>query len=526
MIEPLRIPEACGRLAASPPLPSLGAFVCQASSDGADRRRAGPCAEREAWARGRRELLALAHAQTVRGDEAPVLPVDPSVPVLVTGHQPELYHPGVWVKGIIVDALCRASGFVGVNLTVDGDLASRVVDVPALSDGQWRRARVTLPGIHAGLPWSSQAPLDGDGWRALIDVLRQSLAPALHEVLGDFAACVAAARGVREARTLAESLLWARRAWEGESGAPRYFELPVSAMCDTLAFHAFAASLLARLPDLWQVHNDCLADYRRRNHVRTGAHPVPDLRRRDALWETPFWCLHRDGTRAGLFLEREAAGWQVRSKALAFGLLPGKAVDEWPLRLRAMLAEMGAALRPRALTLTLFTRRVLADVFLHGVGGARYERLGDEIAARFFGAAPSPWAVASASVCVVEHDGAGAQVDAETARDLRRRLRDMHYNPQRFASPEDPLVARKQALVAAMASASGSDKRHLNHELDQIDADLRARAAPARAAVAARLAAIELAEASRAALHWRGYPFVLFRPERVRRLVGAALHGA
>lgn len=525
MIGPFRVPAGCGSMLASPPLPSLSAFVCQAWRESAERRQAWRLAERDAWAEGRRELLAVAEAQTARGDEALALPHDLNAPVLVTGHQPELYPPGVWVKGFIADAVCRTSGVVGVNLTVDSDLASPAVDLPALSDGQWRRARVVLPGIRAGVPWSSQAPLGRDGWRALIDVLRGVLPSALHQVLGDFATCVARARAVREARTLAESLLWARRSWEAQSGPPRYLELPVSAMCDTFAFSAFAASLLTRLPDFWQIHNDCLAAYRRHHRVRSGAHPVPDLRRRDALWETPLWCVHADGTRAGLFAEREATGWRVRSKACSLGQLHDGATEDWPQQLRVMLGRVGAALRPRALTLTMFTRRALADVFLHGVGGARYERLGDEIAARFFGTAPAPWAVASASLCVAGHDGADADDDAETARDVRRRLRDMHHNPQRFALPEDPLAARKRALVAAIADASGPHKRHLNHELDQTDADLRVHIAPARAALVARLANLDAADASRAARHWRGYPFVLFRPEQLRRLVEAALRG-
>lgn len=510
-----------------PSLPALGACVQRAWREGVARREAWPAAEREAWEAARRELLAVARDETGRGDDVSVLSADPAAPVLVTGHQPELYHPGVWVKGFVVDAVCRAAGVVGVNLTVDADLASRVVDVPAFtSDGRWWRSRVILPGIRAGLPWSSQPPLDHAAWRALFDALRRSLVPSLHGVLGDFVACALKARGVREARTLAESLLWARRAWEGEHGPPRYLELPVSAMCDTVAFHAFAASLLSRMPDFWQAYNACLADYRRRQHVRTGAHPMPDLRRRDALWEAPFWCLHPDGTRAGLFIEREMAGWRVRSRDASFGRLEDAAVDAWPHDLRAMLARGGAALRPRAITLTMFTRRVLADVFVHGVGGARYERVGDAVAARFFRDASAPWAVASATLCVSTHDGTDATEGVESARVVGQQLRDLHYNPQRFALSNDATAARKRTLVAAIALASGDEKRRLNRALDEVDDDLRVRLAPARAALVERLAAAEVADASRAALHWRGYPFVLFRPARLRGLVADALDRA
>ena len=40
------------------------------------------------------------------------------------------------------------------------------------------------------------------------------------------------------------------------------------------------------------------------------------------------------------------------------------------------------------LTTTLFSRFLLGDLFIHGIGGAKYDELGDEIARRFFGIEP------------------------------------------------------------------------------------------------------------------------------------------
>ena len=46
--------------------------------------------------------------------------------------------------------------------------------------------------------------------------------------------------------------------------------------------------------------------------------------------------------------------------------------------------DLGVRLRTRALTTTMFCRFMLGDLFLHGIGGAKYDELGDEIARRFF----------------------------------------------------------------------------------------------------------------------------------------------
>src|SRR5262249_59771978 len=45
-------------------------------------------------------------------------------------------------------------------------------------------------------------------------------------------------------------------------------------------------------------------------------------------------------------------------------------------------------LRTRALTTTMFARLVLGDLFVHGIGGAKYDELGDEIDRAFFGFEP------------------------------------------------------------------------------------------------------------------------------------------
>ena len=50
--------------------------------------------------------------------------------------------------------------------------------------------------------------------------------------------------------------------------------------------------------------------------------------------------------------------------------------------------EAGISLAPKAVTLTLFARVFLADLFLHGVGGARYDEVTDGIMRRMYGIEP------------------------------------------------------------------------------------------------------------------------------------------
>src|SRR3954463_11268971 len=44
-----------------------------------------------------------------------------SVPFLLSGHQPELFHPGVWYKNFVLGSLARKLDGVGIHLLIDSD---------------------------------------------------------------------------------------------------------------------------------------------------------------------------------------------------------------------------------------------------------------------------------------------------------------------------------------------------------------------------------------------------------------------
>ena len=75
-------------------------------------------------------------------------------PLIVTGHQPELFHPGVWIKNFAAASIAGASGGVGLNLIVDNDIPkSTSIVVPAVNRQGIRLARVEFDR------WGGDAPL-------------------------------------------------------------------------------------------------------------------------------------------------------------------------------------------------------------------------------------------------------------------------------------------------------------------------------------------------------------------------------
>jgi hypothetical protein len=118
-------------------------------------------------------------------------------------------------------------------------------------------------------------------------------------------------------------------------------------------------------------------------------------------------------------------------------------------RLRT-LADHSVRLRTRALTTTLFSRFMLGDIFVHGIGGAKYDELGDEIARRFFGIEPPSFLTASMTLWLGVPAGEATPYDL--AR-INRNLRDLRFKPERYLSEQATgeirsLIEAKQDAIA------------------------------------------------------------------------------
>ena len=117
--------------------------------------------------------------------------------------------------------------------------------------------------------------------------VEEAIAPLVARPLID--AVLAAGRGGgRQHGNLGRALAQARHMLEGQWGLES-LELPLSSICDDQPFRWFAAHLLGDAARLREIHNACVAEYRRVNKVRSHTHPVPDLIEDDDWIEVPFW---------------------------------------------------------------------------------------------------------------------------------------------------------------------------------------------------------------------------------------------
>src|SRR5262245_13399924 len=104
-----------------------------------DDVRIGGLPLRELRALARREVLELA-SRASHGTGSDHYPShdwhgSPDAPLLLAGHQPELSHPGVWVKNFALSSLAKELDGIPLHLVVDTDtLKSTSLRFPVLRD--------------------------------------------------------------------------------------------------------------------------------------------------------------------------------------------------------------------------------------------------------------------------------------------------------------------------------------------------------------------------------------------------------
>lgn len=311
-------------------------------------------------------------------------------PVLVAGHQIEMYHPGVWVKNLVTDFASQKLSGRSVHLAVDTDTpkhlklrwpggAMHVSDDPAIVLGEW-----------SGLV---QAPSDAHRQK-LVHAFNASarewdfepmIQPFLQTLVSD------------RSSDLCDLVLHGSAAIDASLGLQRQNVRLTELLCGD-GFLAFAHQIGADIERFAQHYNAALADYRTEQKIDSRTRPMPDLLTTPQRIELPFWLDDLDaGTRIRAIAVRASDGWTLGGSP-SFRFDPSLDAHEAARALREHLKQHCLRLAPRALTLTMFVRLLLADQFVHGIGGARYDQVTDRIIRSYFGIEAPSFSVATATL--------------------------------------------------------------------------------------------------------------------------------
>lgn len=376
---------------------------------------------------------------------------DVEAPLISTGHQPELFHPGVWAKNIAADAIARPWKTAAWNLVVDNDLQGRSsVTIPAGTRDEPRLVELPFDTPQPPRPWEEATVASPElflsfGKRLEAALSKWGIVPWGASLWSEFAD--------ENASSVVSTLVRLRRRAE-QIWDVANLEHPLSRLASLESFRVFAASILVDAGDFRDRHNGALVDYRRRHRIRSESHPVAALQQDGEAIESPFWIWRAaDSQRGRLFVK-----WQGRSavevlrgtQSLISRSVRGGNCHSTVIELLEELEREGWKIRTRALTTTLFARLILTDLFIHGIGGAKYDELTDDIMRTFYRVDPPPFMVLTATLTLPFGEPLPSR-PGDFGRALWT-INDQRWNPERYLPlPERAeAVERKLTLVHSM----------------------------------------------------------------------------
>ena len=365
---------------------------------------------------------------------------DADGPIIVIGHQPELIHSGVWSKHVVAHRVARSLGGVAINLVVDND-SPRSADlrIPLVDQSGASLRTVRLPTPRSGQAHEQVQALSP----AQIAHLRVEVRNAM-EGRFEHSRMPAFFDGLQSSNDPAD---WVDQFVAGRRSVERLFDVELN---DLRVSHTWWSPLLAEMllnaDKFAEVYNRALAWYRHEFRVRGSNRPMPDLARRGDAIELPVWVYRRNEPRRRLFVARRGDVRLILAESEPIATcttIDTGICDPW---VAPLADETEWRLRPRALTLTIWARLFLADLFIHGIGGAKYDRISDRIIADYFGISPPEMACVSATMHMMPAD---RPADGEAPADCRDLIRDSTWNPQRHLE-NDPTMA---GLIEQRAAA-------------------------------------------------------------------------
>ncbi|HHT9137343.1 MAG TPA: hypothetical protein ACFYEK_08900 [Candidatus Wunengus sp. YC60] len=407
-----------------------------------------------------------------------------NIPIIQTGHEPILYHPGIWIKNHLIQSLTKRLGGIGVNMIVDNDGCNMgFMYVPILSEKSASVGKVSLVKNKDHVAYE-EIVIDDFGSLLqfkveVIDLLsknvfREEVETIMKDMQGVFEPFINRIEAYyRQGCTDMVGLMTASRKSLEEVFGVENLEVPVSWMCDTEGFYHFMLHILYEAGRFAKIYNEKLSEYRGIHKIRSKANPLPDLKILDNSVELPFWVWKAGGQRARCYASNNGDDIKITDGIDTLVILKKSEDSMENISRLKTLRESGFKIRPRAITTTMFSRLFFSDVFIHGIGGAKYDTITDEIIKEFFGIDPPGFVTISATLFLPLD---AYDLDESALYDSQRIIDDMRYNPERYApketQSEPALISRveeKQRLLKMMGVGNADEKRRYFNRVKELN---------------------------------------------------------
>jgi len=464
--------------------------------------------------------------------------------IIQTGHQPVFFHPGIWIKNIFLNQLLKSpllDKSLGLNIILDNDICKDLnLSLPALSlNGNLTVEEISfLPSTFTpNLPFEEYPCPSLEVITKFTRGVIRRLKPLELENkdiinnFKNFSRCLEnssrfCSQNYKKAN-LGEFLGLARHFYEKEID-PAYLEIPFSQICDRDEFLSFFLEIIKNIKSFSEIYNKKLDEYRKLFKIRNRAHPSPNLMIKENLTEIPFWIWKEGDERTKIFILKEEEKNYLYNASYGKIFLIEKDGLKSLFSLKTILKQRGLKIRPKALLLTLFNRLFISDLFIHGLGGAKYDLVTDEIIREFFKVEPPHFLVVSCTLYLNFKSSPGTSDSKISA--LKKKIRDLEFNPERYVNELSltkkekikirKLTEKKTELIKKIKEIpSPVEKRKFSEKIKAINNFIVEKVKPLKCELSKKLEDEEEKIKQSKVYTFREFPYCFFSAKELRNLL-------
>lgn len=389
--------------------------------------------------------------------------------VVMSGHQPVIYHPGLMQKLNALVALDPGSPVFRINVILDTDEASAgELLFPAASQVGPRLALVDLS--TGGPLLANQVVRSTSEVEQIFADILERLDPHLDSgVIEKYRRA-----GEVFAKLGGRSVLHAQSIVRAQFAPRDYLEVPYSRLLRRREISTLALLPLENIQSFAALYNNCLDHHRESRRIENPANPFPNLAIDSGKHEAPLWLIDtRLGTRAKIFVEHEGSKLLITAGNDVSWTIDVSSIAEFPGQLgeRYLIA-------PRGGWISGLFRAALSDLFIHGFGGGKYDDFTSTFLEQWLGARAPEFIVTSCTRYLYENE-----VNRfSNALDLKAKFKDLISHTQKylgrglFGSEAEskllPMSERRSQLLELLKSESGAGSE-VKYELNALNKAIR-----------------------------------------------------
>lgn len=382
----LSVPEEAGCIFTVPEFESWQSLLTENKTSlvGVEKRNTSRC-----------ELLNVA-AEYTRRMGFTVSYLKNEVDIIVTGHQPNWHHCGIFAKNIITDRAARQTSGIAVQLVLDHDICNTSICLPESdNDGFLRFQAISLEKKHQDIPSEFGPVPSKEQLRKFIDCVSEiSKGSFCSEIW-----CQNPHRIIENTRTCksAADIITQLQARLNQAFGFEIMYLPVSLMSQSNSFIDFVCSVICDAASFVRIYNNAIKNKRETDNLKPNQ-TIRSLKigHSNNIIELPFWLVSPSRKRASLFVSLNNKSLCIGTADKIVGTIDSS--GDKKLHLLEILGKNECVIRPKAVTLTLFTRLYLADLFVHGIGAGNYEYITDHLIRDYYRISRLSFGIATATM--------------------------------------------------------------------------------------------------------------------------------